>query len=270
MNLYKVEIKSMLKSFLIWTIVVSGLLIFFMSMFPSMKNSGLSDLMKSKMDAIPEAMRDALGISQTIDFSDLLQYFAYCTQYILMAGCIYAGILGANSLIKEESEGTIEFLYAQPIKRNEIVMIKILSTLTLMIIFNLVLFLVTMVLFELFKSQNYAYMSNLVSIFKGMFLAELVFLSIGFLTSTIIKKVSNATPYILSIFFTTYMLGIFSSVVEKIKWMKNLSPYHYVMPSDILSKNGVIESKYVILSLIIIIISIVCSFIIYNKKDFKI
>ncbi|SHJ39102.1 ABC-2 type transport system permease protein [Clostridium cavendishii DSM 21758] len=270
MNLYKVEIKSMIKTFLIWVIVMSGLLILFMAMFPSIKNNGMAELMKSEMNSIPKAMRDALGISQSIDFSDLLQYFAYCNQYILMAACIYAGMLGANSLIKEESEGTIEFLYAQPIKRSEIVIIKILSSLTLVIFFNLILFLVTIILFEAFKNQNYEYISNLTSIFKGMFLAELVFLSVGFLISTIIKKVSMATPCILSIFFTTYMLGIFSGVVEKIKWMKCLSPYHYVMPSDILSKNGILESKYVIISLIIIVISITSTFIIYNKKDFKI
>lgn len=270
MNMYKVEIKSMLKSFLVWTIVTAGVLTLFMSMFPSMSDTGMAELFRAKMDAIPEAMRGAFGLSQMIDFSDLLQYYAYCGQFILIAACIYAGILGSNSLIKEESEGTIEFLYAQPIGRNKIVGVKMISTLTLLFLFNLCLFLVTIAFFEGFKPEGYDYMSKLIVIFKGMLLSQMVFWSIGFILSTLIKNVSMATPGVLGIFFSTYMLGMFSAIIKKLEWMKYLSPYHYVRPEDILRNNGSISGEYIIISLVIIAISLVSTFFIYNKKDFRI
>ncbi|HSQ90294.1 ABC transporter permease subunit, partial [Romboutsia sp.] len=256
------------KSFTIWTIVLIGLLSLFMALFPSMSNSSMTEIMQAKMDALPQSMLAAFGI-ETIDFTDLLQYFSYTGQYILIATCIYAGILGANSLIKEESEGTIEFLYAQPISREKIVTIKLFATFTILYIMNIVLFVVTMIFFEMFKPDNYEYLMDLIFIYKGMFLAQFVFLGLGFFISTIIKKVSSATPIMLGIFFSTYMLGIFSTIIEKLEWLKYLSPVHYVMPSEILKNNGNIELSYMIICVVIIVISILLTFYRYKRKDFE-
>ncbi|MCY6958979.1 ABC transporter permease subunit [Clostridium brassicae] len=269
MNMYKVELKNMLKSLIIWTIIMAGIITLFMSMFPSMSTSGMSEIVKTKIDAIPEAMRKSFGLENAVDFSDLLQYFAYCAQYILIGNCIYAAILGINSLIKEESEGTIEFLYAQPISRVKIVMVKMLSTFTILYIFNIIIFLVTMLFFHIFKKEGYEYISQLVFMYKGMFLAQFIFWSIGFALSAIISKVSLATPTALGIFFTSYLLGIFSTIIEKLEWMKYLSPVQYVMPNELLRSKGVIDMSYIIISLIVIIISIVFTFYKYKNKDLK-
>ena len=42
-----------------------------------------------------------------------------------MASAVYGAILGVNSLIREESQGTIEFLYSKPINRLKIVTSKL-------------------------------------------------------------------------------------------------------------------------------------------------
>lgn len=270
MNMYKTEMKNMFKSLLIWTIVMTGILSLFMAMFPSMGNSAMSELVRTKIDAIPEAMRKSFGITEMLDFSDLLQYFAYCAQYILIGSSIYAAILGANSLIKEESEGTIEFLYAQPISRAKIVLVKMLSTLTVMYIFNIVLYLVTVIFFEAFKEPGYDYFMKLTIMYKGMFLAQFVFWAVGFVLSTLLPKVSLATPTALGIFFGTYVLGIFSSIIEKLDWMKYLSPVKYVMPSDLLKSEGAIEGTYIIISLLVITAGIAFTFIRYKTKDMRI
>ncbi len=120
MNMFKVEIKNAFKPFLIWTVILASILSFFMSMFPSMSTSEMAELLQVKMDALPEGMIEAFGIDM-VDFTNLLGFFSYSFQYILIALCVYSGVLAGNSLIKEESEGTIEFLYAQPISRNKII-----------------------------------------------------------------------------------------------------------------------------------------------------
>ncbi|WP_040214495.1 ABC transporter permease subunit [Clostridium polynesiense] len=269
MNMYRVEIKNMFKSLIIWTVVMIGIVSLFMSMFPSMAGSGMSELIRAKIDAIPEAMRKSFGLSQSVNLSDLLQYFAYSAQYILIGNCIYAGILGANSLIREESEGTIEFLYAQPISRGKIVAIKMLSTITILIIFNIILFLTSFAFFEMFKEQGYKYFIEFSGVFKGMFLAQMVFWSIGFILSVILPKASLATPTALGVFFTTYMLGMFSNIIDKLHWMRYLSPVEYVMPGNIVKAGGSIEGEYLIISLVIIIIGTVFTFVRYKSKDLK-
>jgi ABC-2 type transport system permease protein len=270
MSMYKVEVKGMLKSLGIWSVVMVGIIVLFMSMFPSMADSGMSEIVKTKMDAIPESMRAAFGLDDMVDFSDLLQYFAYCAQYILIGSCIYAGILGANSLIKEESEGTIEFLYAQPISRKKIVTIKLLSTLTILYIYNLIVVLGTIIICSIVSPEGYDYLFTLGSIFKSMFLPQLVFWSLGFLISSLLKKVDVATPTALGLFFITYLLGTFSKIIDKLDWMKYISPTNYAMPSDLLKNDGIIELKYASILLIITIISILFTYYRYNTKDFEI
>lgn len=270
MNMYKVEIKNMRKSLMIWTVVMLGIIVLFMSMFPSMENSGMSEIVKAKMNAIPEAMRKSFGLAETMDFSDLLQYFAYCAQFILIGNCIYAAILGANSLIREESEGTIEFLYAQPISRSKIVLVKMLSTLTMLFIFNIIIFIATAILFEIFKESGYSYFMKLAAVYKGMFLAQFIFWAIGFALSTVLPKVSLATPTALGIFFTTYVLGIFSTVIDKLDWMRYLSPVQYVMPGDLLRADGVIETSYIVIAVVTIVLGVLFTFIRYKNKDLKI
>lgn len=270
MNMYKIEIKNMLKSLLTWTIVMVGIISLFMAMFPSMSSSGMSEIVKTKLDAIPESMRKSFGLSEAVDFSDLLQYFAYTAQYILIGNCIYAAILGANSLIKEESEGTIEFLYAQPISRFKIVLVKMLSTFTILYVFNIILFLVTMIFFEMFKESGYEYFMQLTLMYKGMFLAQFVFWALGFVLSAILPKVSLATPTALGLFFITYMLGMFSNIIDKLHWMRYLSPVEYVMPSNVLKANGNIETNYILISLTITLVAILFTFFRYKTKDLKV
>ena len=125
MNVFKFEVKRNLKSCLLWSIICSVLILLFLSVFPSMKDSGMQDLVGTKLDALPTGMLKAFGLESMIDFTNILEYLAYCFQYIAMAACIYALILGVNSLLEEEASGTIEFLYAKNISRKEIVRDKV-------------------------------------------------------------------------------------------------------------------------------------------------
>lgn len=97
MNMYGFETRRLLKGLLTWSAVVTLLLVLFMAFFPSMAESGLADLSKYKLDALPPAVLEAFGLSVTTDLSDLLQYYAYIAQYILMAAAIYALILGTSA-----------------------------------------------------------------------------------------------------------------------------------------------------------------------------
>lgn len=267
MNMFKVEIKNAFKPFLIWTVILASMLSFFMSMFPSMSTSEMAELLQVKMDALPEGMIEAFGIDM-VDFTNLLGFFSYSFQYILIALCVYSGVLAGNSLIKEESEGTIEFLYAQPISRNKIISTKLLAMFFITLLLNIALFFVTVAFFEAFKPDNYDYFMDLVMMFKVTFLLQLTFLSIGMLVSTLVKKVSTATLIMLGVVFLNYIIGVFSNVIEKIEYMGEISIINYFMPSNVL-KNGA-EVKHIVICVLVSIISLAFTYYRYNKKDFEI
>lgn len=88
---------------------------------PSMQSSGMQDLVNTKMNALPQDMMKILHMDSMADLTNIDAYFAYVFQYIFIAACVYAALIGAQALIKEETDGTIEFLYAQPITRSSLV-----------------------------------------------------------------------------------------------------------------------------------------------------
>lgn len=269
MNMFKMELKRGLKPLAIWSIVCVLLIILFMSMFPSMKDSGMQELVNTKMDAMPKALLEAFNLENMPDFSKLNEYFAYVFQYIVIAGSIYGGILGSKALIKEESEGTIEFLYAQPVSRTKIVTMKILSSVVIFYLFVMVMALASIGISLLVKPEDLKVIDLVMDmklLFGGFFLIGLVFMSIGFLISVVIKSLRLAMPISTGIFFTTYLLGTFSGMINSLEFLKYFSPFHYAVPSELL-KNG-LDISNVVISIVIIIVTITATYFIYRKKDF--
>jgi ABC-2 type transport system permease protein len=93
-------------------------------------------------------------------------------------------------------------------------------------------------------------------------------MSIGFLTSVLVPHLRLAMPTAIGFFFTTYLLGTFSGMIDSLEFLKYLSPFHYAVPSELI-KNG-FDGVNILLAFVIIVISISTTYIVYRKKDFKI
>ena len=270
MNIYKMEVKKGFKSVLIWSVICVLLNLLFLSMFPSMKDSGMQELLKTKLDAFPPALLNAFGLDDAPDFSKLEEYFAYVFQYLMMAGVIYGGLLGSKALIKEESEGTIEFLYAQPVKRSKIVTMKIFAAVTLFALFVIIMALSSILVSLAVKPSDLNTMDmtlNYKLLFSGFFMVGLVFMAVGFAISAVVPHLRLAMPITIGLFFVTYLLGIFSDLIDKLSFLKYFSPFHFAMPADVV-KQG-IKSGDIVLSLVFITVATVVTYIIYRKKNFR-
>lgn len=271
MNMFKFEFRRLIKGSIVWGLVCSALVIMFMSFFPSMKDMGIQELVGEKLEVLPEAFLEAFNISGATDFSNISDFLAYELQYIIMAGGIYAAILGVSALVKEESEGTIEFLYSKPVTRNNIVTAKLLANFIIFYIFLMIVGIVTMGISIIVKPEDVEILSMLMDIktlYLGMALIGYIFMSVGFLISVFIKSSKQATPIALGVFFISYILGIFSKLQDRLRGFIYLSPFDYATPSEII-KNG-FEVKFVLIGVLIIIVSISGTYFIYNKKDFNI
>lgn len=271
MNIIKVELKRSIKSLLIWSIVTSLILILFMALYPSIRDSGMIDIMNAEIDSLPEAMLEMFNMKDAPNFSNITEYFAYSFQYILMVSGIYGGILGVNSLISEESDGTIEFLYSKPVSREKIAQMKIISNLLIFMMFSMIISVISIILMTVLSPEGTDLVQILVdtkNICIGFTIVGLVFLGIGFLISTIIKSSKSSISLSLGVFFATYFIGIISKIKDNLEWLKVVSPYENFIPSKIV-KDG-LNIHYIIASICIIILCIVCSTVIYKKKDFRI
>ncbi|WP_300379425.1 ABC transporter permease subunit [Clostridium sp.] len=268
MNIFKFELKRNIKSLLYWSIGTSAIIILFMSLFPSMKNMGMKELVGSKLDALPPAILEMFNFSSATDFSNINDYLGYCLQYLAMAFGIYGAILGVNSIVEEESEGTIEFLYAKPVSRSKILWSKILSIVACLYIYVIVIGAVTMGISLLVKPEDVEtinLMMDIKSIFIGLAFLGYIFMAIGVFISTMLKKGKMATSIGIGIFFGTYILGIVSKLKEEFSFVKYFSPYEWVIPTNII-KNG-FEMEFIIIGLIVILVTLGFANIIYRRKD---
>ena len=270
MNMFKFEFKRLLKGSIIWSLVCSALIVMFMLFFPSMKEMGMQELVGSKLEVLPEAFLEAFNISGATDFSNISDFSAYVLQYIIMAGGIYAAILGVSALVKEESEGTIEFLYSKPVTRNKIITAKVLANAVIFYIFLIILGAITMAVSAVVKPEDMEMIDmfmDIKTLYIGMALIGYIFMAIGFLISVFIKSSKKAIPIALGVFFASYILGIFSKLQDRLSGFIYFSPFDYAPPSEII-KNG-FETKFIVIGLCIIFISITITYIMYNKKDFN-
>lgn len=268
MNIFKFEFKRQFKSLMIWTIVCSALVVLFMALFPSMKEMGMQDLVGDKLDALPPAMLEAFNISGMMDFSNIKDFMGYCLQYIVMASGIYGIIIGVSALSKEEKEGTIEFLYSKPVSRSKIVTSKLSSSALIMFIFIIIVEAVTMVAGIMVKPEEVKTIDLLIdikTIYIGMALLSYTFMALGFMLSVLIKARTNVTAISLGVFFLSFFMGVIGKMKEGLEWLIYLSPTDYFIPSKVL--NDGFEAKYMIVAVGLIIISILITYIAYNKKD---
>ncbi|MEF9991048.1 MAG: ABC transporter permease subunit [Romboutsia sp.] len=271
MNIFKFEFKRLLKSCIIWSLVCGCLIILFMSLFPTMEDMGMQQIVNDKMDGMPVEILKAFNIDSTMDFTNIFNYMGYAIQYVAMASAVYGAILGVNSLIREESQGTIEFLYSKPVNRIKIVTLKLLSVLSTFCIYIIILAIFTIGISYIVKPENISTMDLIINVklvFVGIMILGFIFMSVGMLISSIIKSDKGAIPISMGIFFVTYFLGIIGKLKESFKWLKYLSPFDYYTPSEILSDG--FETKFVIIGLCIVMVSLIGTYILYNKRDMSV
>ena len=271
MNMIKFELKKNIKSIMIWAGVTSLVLALFMSMFPTMESMDMMDVVTAKMDALPNVMLEMFNISTTMNFANIVDYFAYSFQYILMAICIYGGILGTSALSREENEGTIELLYSKPITRSSIVLSKLIISIISLIILITILGVISFAFVLVFTNGEPNQIDTFIKIKRilvGSFVVASVFMSLGFLISVILKDNKSPIQIGLGMFFGTYILGIISKLNIDFEFLKYFSPYDKFAPAQLVAKG--FDLGYLGLSLLVIGISIALTFVLYNKRDFSV
>ncbi|WKB36096.1 ABC transporter permease subunit [Terrilactibacillus sp. S3-3] len=161
-TLFRLECKTHTKSLLIWIIVVAVLTFGLMSLFPSMKDT----MSQMNLNAMPkQMMMKAFNLSNLSVLSTIDGYFSYEFQYIMIATGIFAAMLGTGALAGEEAEGTIGYLYAQPISRSSIVSAKMLSTALLYTLYWVVSITIAFLVCLIFKESG----ASVHKLFKDFF-----------------------------------------------------------------------------------------------------
>ncbi|WP_260631246.1 ABC transporter permease [Bacillus sp. S/N-304-OC-R1] len=263
MMIFRREFRRGQKSLIIWSLVLAGLVIWLLSIFPQFAKSQNS--LESLLDAYPQSMKQMFGMDQ-LNLGTLIGFYGIEVYMMTtLLGSIYAAMLASNILAKEENEKTIEFLLSKPVSRSQIVGEKLFAVIVNIVILNIVSTGASIIGFQFSEGESVPWRTfALLSI--ATMLLHLTFATIAFLLSSVMRKTRNVLSLSLAIVIISYFLNIMSGLSDDLDILKFFSPFKYVDAANIINDN-VLETMYIVIMIGIISLSIIASFIIYRKKD---
>lgn len=229
----KLQFKLNRKTMLLWMGIIAVMILGFMGFFPTMADENLQSLMEGMSDSILQV----LGFETFPNFSDIKQFYGYIIQYVNMALLVYALTLGLNTYLKEEQDGTIEYLYAQNMSRTQLITGKLIANLITLSLVLLVLIGLSCLTFFIYSDDAFAIMGASIPVFLIMILSSFIFLLLGTGLSLILKSTVSISGVALGIVFIPYVIGMMTQMVESIKVFEFISIIHTTMPDRIYAGN---------------------------------
>lgn len=264
MNIFMRELKANFKSLLIWSVILTLLIIVGASKFSAF--AGNPEMLKM-LDSMPPAMLDALNM-RAFNLTTLSGFYGIMFIYFGLMGAIAAAMWGSDIISKEERDKTVEFSLVLPVSRNRIITAKALAALVNCIAFVLITWAVSLAAVQSYNPDQ-AFRAFLALEMQAMLAIELIFLAIGLLLGCAMKryKLSGATA--VAIILTTYFMSIISSMQEKLDVLKYFTPFKY-FDAGALFRTGRLDGTYLLISAAIIVVSVIAAYWIYNKRDLSI
>jgi ABC-2 type transport system permease protein len=261
--IFKRELKKAQKGLWIWVSILGGLIVMMLSMYPEISKSteSINEVLESYPDALKAAFNmEHLGFDTVVGFYSIEGYL-----FATLFGSIFAVLLAGNIVVKEESDKTAEFLLSKPISRKEVITQKLLALFAAITQFNILLSAATFIGFKI-GSDEAIELKVFLLISIAPFLLHLTFASLAFLVSSVMRKSKSIMSISLGIVFITYFLNILASITDKAKFLKYFSPFEYIDSVTIIV-DQTMEPLYLVFMAIIMLVSIIASYVIYHKKD---
>ena len=263
-NMYVHELRARTGSVVTWSVAVSALIFFFMSIFPSFATQAAT--IKELFARFPPALLDAFGMSNT-DFSSVLGYYGFVFVFVQICLAIQAGNYGFGLVSIEESELTADFLLSKPVSRAQVMTSKLLAALTSLTVTNLVVWAISLLSLALFNGGRPYDRGVLVLLLSSIVLFQLFFLGVGLVISLLVKRVRSVTPYSLGLGFGMYILSAFSSVLAEAK-LEYITPFKHFDPAYIV-RNAALDGSLVLPDIAVSVITIALSYWLYLRRDIQ-
>ncbi len=253
------ELKQNRVSLIIWSAVLSFMLGVTIVVYPQMsaQMGELNDMLGSM-----GAFSDAFGMGQ-LNFSEFTDYFAIeCGNVLGLGGALFAAILGISALSAEEREHTAEFLLTHPIPRHRVVLEKLLSVISRLLILNSAIFAISIIGILAIRAD--VDMGKISLLFLAYLILQIEIAAISFGLSAFIRRGGIALGLGLALGF--YFMNLISNLAEELTFLKYVSPFGYTDSGAIL-KQGTLPLKYLLPGMFLTAAGVLIAFLKYRKKD---
>ena len=266
MNIIKRELKSKLKTLLIWSIIIISFSLLGFSeggAFVGDSSSSIQDL----MDTMPEELIKAFSM-EGFDMSSPEGYFGIMISYFALTLAIYSVMTGCSTIVSEERDKTAEFSLVLPIRRFQLLYSKLLVVFLYGIVLN-ALMVICSYIFGYAVNAGKSYYEFVLLSSLAILIIQLIFMSLGFFIGCVFKNHKKAGSLSVSILLATYFFSMFSGMHEKLEFFKYFTPFEFFDFYQILQSSS-LDVVYVLISIALSVLLIVFGFIGYQKRDINI
>lgn len=256
--LYK-ELRKGLKGFIIWTAIITFMILVCVFMYPEMKTQmdGMNDLFANM-----GMFTSAFGMDK-LNFGTLIGFYGVeCGNMLGLGGGFFAAFLGISMLAKEEKEHTAEFLLTHPIKKSSVVLQKLCAVVIQIVALNVIVVLASAASIAMIGED--IPMKEFLLIHVGYFLLQLEIAVICFGISAFMSNSGIAMGLGVAVIF--YFMNIICNLSEKAEFLKYITPYAYAEPADIVA-NKCLGGLSIALGMLYMIVVLLIGFTKYTKKD---
>lgn len=226
------ELAANARGVLAWWIPLAGMVALVCALQPSLA----SGLLAAKLEAMPEAMRRAFGMS-AVDFHRPAAYLATNFLYVSLSAGVLACRLGAGALAREEALRTAELLYTQPVTRAKILGGKAAAVAIYAVGFPLALAGVAIPVLAAVADRPVE--AGLVaSLFGGAAAIGVLFAGLGMLIAASVRDARAAGGLALAAALGTWFAGLLSALAPAVEPLRWLSPYKLLEPTAITAAGG--------------------------------
>jgi len=261
-NIFFHEFRTRLKSVLIWSLAMTGLILFFFSIFPSFAEQ--AELTNQLLSKFPPALLEAFGMNR-MDLSSILGFFSLIIVFVQLCLAIQASNYGFGLVSIEESELTADFLLSKPVSRAQVLTGKMLAALASLLVTDLIVTLAAFSAIALFNGGRTYELRTLILLLLSMPILQFFYLSVGLVISLLVKRVRSVTPYSLGLAFGTYVLNAFAGVFGDVK-LEYITPFKHLDPVYIVEQ-AAFNTPLVLINLAISLIALGISYWLYTRRD---
>lgn len=261
MTIFRREMRSSLRSVLLWGLSISAVVVIIMGLFPRVERR--ANLFTQMLSGL-ELLTMALGIDKLEYATPMGFYGMEAGNIISLGGALFAGITGISLLAKEEGRHTSEFLMSHPVSRFWVVTQKLMALVLQIVLLNLIFFGFAFVAFSLVARP--INMQELLNLHLAMTMMMLQIGGMMFGISALLRRESPALGIGIPLMF--YFFNVLLNLNTELKFLRYVTPHYYAEAGKIIG--GSIPWHFVQVGGLTALVFLLVGYIRYLTKDLAI
>ena len=257
-HILMMELKIRKKTILFWALGIIGIMSLYMGLFKT-----LASTMGEEFEKLPPELLQIVG--GNLDLTNYNQYFGMVYKIVSMVIGAYVFINITSSIHDEINKNTSEYLYSQRLSRSEVIIAKLLCSIIIFALLNILCLLTGEMIGEIINEPTFEF----IGILKITLLTSLpcfIFIGCGVFIASLLKRNMKSIGVCLAIFFSLFLIGYLSSLAgDTLSFLKWFSPLDYISYKDIIDGNNILLG--ILLSIILSLGFTISGILLYAKRD---